>query len=230
MAAKIANQRTLLRRNWRPEEKPLQRLRALRDAQRRARQAVDLATLLGIEGQAAALYFGAFGQTLRRDEAGAAPGVFDFTRRNRRPPTDPVNAMLSLAYALLVRCVHVTLSAVGLDPYFGFYHQPRHGRPALALDLMEPFRPLLADSTVIQVINNGEVRAQDFVHAAGSVNLTPEGRKRFIAAFERRMAQEVTHPLFGYRLSYRRLIEVQARLLGRNLLGEIDDFPQFTTR
>ena len=129
-----------------------------------------------------------------------------------------------------MRTLTVTLQAVGFDPFRGFYHQPRYGRPALALDLMEPFRPLLADSAVIQVINNGEVHPSDFVSAAGSVNLAPDGRKRFIAAFERRMSHEVTHPLFGYRLEYRRLLELQARLLGRFLLGELAEFPNFTTR
>ncbi len=124
----------------------------------------------------------------------------------------------------------MTLSAVGFDPYRGFYHQPRYGRPALALDLMEPFRPLLADSAVIQVINNGEVRPSDFIVAAGSAALDAEGRKRFIQAFERRLGHEVTHPLFGYVLSYRRLLELQARLLGRHLLGELDDYPNFVTR
>jgi CRISP-associated protein Cas1 len=95
---------------------------------------------------------------------------------------------------------------------------------------MEPFWPLIADSSVIQAINNGEVRPTDFVRAGASVALTGDGRKRFIATFERRMSQEVTHPLFGYKVSYRRLIEIQARLLGRHLLGEIADYPNFTTR
>ena len=100
----------------------------------------------------------------------------------------------------------------------------------VALDMMEPFRPLIADSAVLLAINNGEVRPSDFVAAAGSVALTPDGRKRFIGVFERRLSQEVTHPLFGYKLSYRRLLELQARLLGRYLLGDIADFPNFTTR
>jgi CRISP-associated protein Cas1 len=138
--------------------------------------------------------------------------------------------MLSYAYTLLVRTWHVTLSGVGFDPYLGFYHQPRYGRPALALDLMEPFRPLIADSTVIQAINNGEVKPTDFVQAAGSVNMTDDGRKRLIATFERRMALEVTHPQFGYRVSYRRLLGIQARLLARHLLGELPDYPNFTPR
>ncbi len=156
--------------------------------------------------------------------------AFDFTTRNRRPPLDPVNALLSYAYALLVRTWTVTLTAVGFDPYRGFYHQPRYGRPALALDMMEPFRPLVADSAVIQAINNGEVKPTDFISAAGAVSLTNDGRKRFIAAFERRIDHEITHPIFGYRLSYRRLFEVQARLLGRFLLGDISEYPNFTTR
>jgi CRISPR-associated protein Cas1 len=138
--------------------------------------------------------------------------------------------MLSLAYTLLVRTLTVTLQAVGFDPFRGFYHQPRYGRPALALDLMEPFRPLLADSVVLQVVNNGEVHPSDFVSIAGSVSLHPDGRKRFIAAFERRLDHEIIHPLFGYRLSYRRLLELQSRLFGRHLLGELPEYPNFTTR
>jgi CRISPR-associated protein Cas1 len=138
--------------------------------------------------------------------------------------------MLSLAYAMLTREWTIALSAVGLDPYRGFYHQPRFGRPALALDMMEPFRPLIADSTVITAVNNGEVRPSDFISAAGSCNLTDSGRKRFIGVFERRLGQEVTHPIFQYRISYRRILEVQARLLIRHLLGEIPNFPNFVTR
>mgnify|MGYP000200424185 CR=1 FL=1 len=116
----------------------------------------------------------------------------------------------------------------------GFRRDPNmevhHSRPALALDMMEPFRPLIADSCVIQAINNGEVRPTDFIGGPGRTNLTEAGRKRFIATFERRMSHEVTHPLFGYKLSYRRLLEMQARLLGRFLLGELTDYPNFTTR
>lgn len=155
---------------------------------------------------------------------------FDFQTRNRRPPTDPVNALLSFSYAMLTRAWTVVLSAVGFDPYRGFYHQPRYGRPSLALDLMEPFRPLIADSTVIQVVNNGEVQPGPFERAGGGVALKADGRKALIAAFERRLSHEVTHPLFGYLLSYRRLMEIQARLLGRHLQGELPDYPNFTTR
>lgn len=227
--AKILNCRTLLRRNWRGDGTPDELVAALKRDAESAERVRALDALLGIEGSAASRYFGAFASLIKRtgDEASLA---FDFTRRNRRPPTDPVNALLSFAYALLVRAWSVTLTAVGLDTYRGFYHQPRYGRPALALDMMEPFRPLLADSSVITAINNGEVRPSDFISAAGSVALTADGRKRFIAAFERRMSHEVTHPVFGYRVSYRRLLEIQARLLGRYLLGELDDYPNFLTR
>jgi CRISPR-associated protein Cas1 len=231
VAAKIANSRTQLRRNWKPEDKPERMLADLKRIRQQAERAESLESLLGIEGNAAAIYFGQLRNTLKptlpEDEALLS---FDFTQRNRRPPSDPVNAMLSFAYTMLARTWTVTLRAVGFDPFRGFYHQPRYGRPALALDMMEPFRPLLADSVVMLVINNGEIRPSDFVSAAGSVNLDAGGRKRFIAAFERRLGQEITHPLFGYRLSYRRLLELQARLLGRFLLGELDEYPNFTTR
>ena len=227
--AKIQNQRTLLRRNWKGEDKPDDLVEAFSQDVRHAQRAANLGELLGAEGQAAARYFRNFSAMLSR-EGDAASLAFDFTTRNRRPPTDPVNALLSYSYALLVRAWTVALTAVGFDPYRGFYHQPRYGRPALALDMMEPFRPLLADSSVIQAINNGEVRPTDFISAAGSVAMADDGRKRFIGTFERRLAQEITHPVFGYKLSYRRLLELQARLLARHLLGEIPDHPNFTTR
>jgi CRISPR-associated endonuclease Cas1 len=186
-----------------------------------------LAELLGVEGNGAAIYFAGFGAMLR---GGTGPGEgdlthFDFENRNRRPPTDPVNAMLSLTYAMLVRELTATLSAIGFDPYRGFYHQPRYGRPALALDMMEPFRPILADSVVITAINNGEIKPGDFIRAGRACALSPSGRKKMIAGFERRLAQEITHPIFGYRLSYRRLLDVQGRLLGRHLSGEIPELP-----
>ncbi len=226
---KILNCRTLMRRNWRGEDKPELLFDELKRDSEDSQRAKNLPELLGMEGMAAQRYFGSFVRLIKQD---GDPNSFrfDFTRRNRRPPTDPVNALLSFAYTLLVRTWTVALSAVGFDPYRGFYHQPRYGRPALALDMMEPFRPLVADSVVLQAINNGEVRPSDFVSAAGSVALTEDGRKRFIATFERRLSQEVTHPLFGYKVSYRRLFELQARLLGRFLLGDISEYPDFTTR
>ena len=170
VAAKIRNSRTMIRRNWRGEEQErelvMNTLRRLAD---RTRHATDSSILLGLEGEAASVYFRAFagllGPRAGEDGDGAtALPAFRFDRRNRRPPTDPVNALLSFAYAMLTRTFTVTLSAIGFDVYRGFYHRPRYGRPALALDLMEPFRPIVADSTVLQAINNGEVRPDDFLH------------------------------------------------------------------
>jgi CRISPR-associated protein Cas1 len=229
VASKVRNCRTLLRRNWRADDKPEGLIDSLTGDAESAEHARSLSTLLGIEGTAAARYFGAFAGLLDRSK-GDANFQFDFMARKRRPPTDPVNALLSFAYALLVRTLTVTLTAVGFDAYRGFYHQPRYGRPALALDLMEPFRPLIADSCVIQAVNNGEVRPTDFIRGGGAVALSADGRKRFIAAFERRMGHEITHPQFGYRVSYRRLIELQARLFGRYLLGELPAYRSIVTR
>lgn len=228
VVAKIQNQRTLLRRNWKMGQAPEDLLNGFQQDIRHAQRARALPQLLGAEGQAAARYFHAFSSMLSRAHDETLP--FDFEKRNRRPPADPVNALLSFAYSLLTRTWTVVLTAVGFDAYRGFYHQPRYGRPALALDLMEPFRPLIADSSVIQAINNGEIRPSDFISAAGSVALTSDGRKRFIATFERRLSHEITHPLFGYKVSYRRLLELQARLLARHLLGELPEYPNFTTR
>ena len=227
VAAKIRNQRTLLRRNWKRDAMPDELLSQFRHDIDAAERARDLPQLLGMEGNAAARYFRHFREMLSA-EGDAMP--FDFERRTRRPPADPVNALLSYSYSMLARSMAVTLTAVGFDSYRGFYHQSRYGRPALALDLMEPFRPLIADSTVLMVLNNGEIGPDEFVRAGGAVNLNERGRRSFIAAFERRMSQEITHPLFGYAAQYRQIIEIQARLLGRHLLGEIDEYPNFTTR
>jgi CRISP-associated protein Cas1 len=229
VAAKIANCRTLLRRNRkRTDAEGDTALAGLQGDVKQALRTEAISSLLGVEGSAASRYFRQFSVmfTLRDEE----DMTFDLNGRNRRPPRDPVNAMLSFAYAMLTREWTVSLSAVGLDPFRGFYHQPRFGRPALALDMMEPFRPLVADSAVIMAVNNGEVKPEDFVSSVAGCTLKEGARKRFIACFDRRMEQEVTHPLFGYRISYRRLFEVQARLLARFLVGEIPRFPNFLTR
>lgn len=224
--SKIKNQRTLLRRNHPdPDSKVLFELKQLA---RKSMDAESLESLLGVEGTAARVYFGAFTGMLKG--VGAASGAFDLDGRNRRPPRDPVNALLSFAYSLLVKDFNTTLAAVGLDPMLGFYHQPRFGRPALSLDLMEEFRPLVSDSMVIGVINTAVVTAKDFHISPVGVALEPAGRKRVILAHERRMDQIVSHPVFGYRVSYRRILEIQARLLGRVLTGEIDTYPAFGTR
>jgi CRISPR-associated protein Cas1 len=226
-AGKIRNQRTLLRRNAR--ELPKEALVMLAEMRRKAELSDGLETLLGLEGTAARTYFSHFSRMFKPATPEAEP-EFDFNGRNRRPPRDPVNALLSFMYAMLMKDMLVTLIGVGFDPYLGFYHQPKYGRPALALDLMEEFRPLVADSVVISLINNGEIRGADFIARAGAVALTDSGRRRVLEAYERRLDTLVTHPLFGYQLSYRRVFEIQARLLARFLLGEIGYYPAFCTR
>ena len=229
VAGKIRNQRTLLQRNH--VEPDRRALAGMKDMADRAEEAGSLEELLGIEGNAARIYFGEFAGMMKPDEeAGTGPLPFDMDGRNRRPPRDPVNAMLSLGYSLLTKDLTVACYAVGFDPYVGFYHQPRFGRPALALDLMEPFRALIVDSAVLTAVNTGMVTERDFVRAGGAVALTAGGRKAFFRAYEMRMDALVTHPLFEYRVSYRRMLEIQSRLLARVLEGEIAEYPVFTTR
>ncbi len=224
VASKILNCRTLLRRNHaNPDPVALSELKHLA---RKARTADAIESLLGIEGTAARRYFGEFNGMLKGDSV----GDFDLDGRNRRPPRDPVNALLSFCYSLLAKELSIAVRAVGLDGMLGLYHQPHFGRPSLALDLMEEFRPVLADSVVIGAINNGVIQPSDFVRAAGSVALTQPARKRLILSFERRMDLLVTHPVFDYRISYRRVLEVQARLLSRVLLGELPRYPEFRVR
>ena len=228
VAGKARNQRTMLQRNHiEPNRNTLAELKGMAE---RAERAKSLDELLGLEGNAARLYFRDFAGMIKPDEEDASEYTFDFEGRNRRPPRDPVNALLSLGYSLLAKDLTVACYAVGFDPYVGYYHQPRFGRPALALDMMEPMRPLIVDSAVLTAINTGMVTRRDFVRAAGTVALTPGGRKGFMRAYEMRMDSLVTHPLFDYRVSYRRLLEIQARLLARVLDREIGEYPVFTTR
>lgn len=227
VTTKIRNQRTLLQRNH--VEPPARVLEALKRLAIRAQSASTLDELLGVEGTAAGQYFAAFGGMIKV-EGEDAIRAFDFEHRNRRPPRDPVNALLSLAYSLLTRDLTIACHAVGFDPFVGFYHQMRFGRPALALDLMEGFRPLVADSAVLTAINTRMVTAGDFLRAGRAVGLTQKGRSALIRAYEQRMDQLVTHPVFGYRISYRRVLEVQVRLLARYVSGEIPVYPGFETR
>lgn len=247
--AKIRNHRTMLMRLH--TESPKADLVNLKEIAARVPNARGLDELLGMEGAAAALYFQNLAgmikvgeedvedeipglavpdASLARRQAEAEAFTFDFKQRRRRPPTDPVNALLSLAYSLLAKDCTIAALAVGFDPYIGFYHQPRHGRPALALDLMEEFRPLIAESAVLTAINNRMVTPGHFVRAGEAVNLTPQGRRAFFHAYEQRMNALITHPVFDYKVSYRRVIELQARLLARWLTGEIPDYVPMITR
>ncbi len=226
VAGKVRNQRTLIRRH-RGGQAP-QALAQLASLAKRAEAERDLETLLGLEGTAARIYFGELGKLIR--PAARELAEFEFKARRRRPPADPVNALLSFAYALLVKDAVAACFATGLDPFVGVYHRPRFGRPALALDLAEEFRPLVADSVVLTAINNGEVRASDFVVRADGVALAPEGRRSFIRTYERRMESKLRHPAFRYRASYRRTLEVQARLLASVFIGELPEYRPLTTR
>ena len=246
--AKIRNHRTMLMRLH--TQPPATAVQGLREIAARVVNARGLDELLGMEGAAAALYFQNFGGLIKvgaDEDEDEIPGLeseasrlrvqqrqeaftFEFTHRRRRPPTDPVNALLSLAYSLLAKDCTLAALAVGLDPYVGFYHQPRHGRPALALDLMEEFRPLIAESAVLSAINNRMVNPAHFVRAGEAVNLTADGRRAFFHAYEQRTNALITHPVFDYKVSYRRVIELQARLLARWLTGEIPEYVPMVTR
>jgi len=232
VTGKIQNQRTMIQRNH--IEPPAAALVGLKRAMEEAQTTDSMDALLGIEGNAARIYFENFAGMIKLSEE---PGdksrsqfTFDFINRNRRPPRDAVNALLSLAYSMLAKDLAVTCLAVGFDQYLGFYHQPRFGRPALALDLMEPFRPLIADSAVLSAINNHMITPNDFVQTGPAVMLKPEGRKAFFRSYEQRMDTLVTHPLFGYRVNYRRILEIQTRLLARLLTHEIRHYQPFVTR
>lgn len=245
VAGKIMNSRTILRRNRKqetlealddpfgnpsgdaPEPTPEQRatdaaIAQLKQFANDASNAPSIPSLLGIEGIAAKLYFSEFPRLLKHGHT--------FTTRNRRPPTDPVNATLSFLYSLLVKECTVACQAAGLDPMLGFLHQPRYGKPALALDLAEEFRPILADSAAITLLNTRALGNQHFLKRAGACTLTPDGRKALLAGWERRLAEEIAHPIFGYSLCYRRVIAIQARLIARTLTGECPEYPPFKTR
>lgn len=228
ISGKVKNCRTLLRRHLKNKsdckvdvDALLRNMKTLED---RVLKADSIPTLLGLEGLAAKEYFSAFFRLLP-DYAD-----FDVNTRNRRPPKDPVNAILSFVYTLLTKELTIAAQSVGFDPMLGFLHKPRYGRPSLALDLAEEFRPIIADSVAMTVFNNEEVNPDSFVRRMGYVIMTDSARKSVIAAFERRMNTEIVHPIFGYKITYRRVLEVQARILARHLLGEFPEYIPFTVR
>lgn len=219
--AKIHNQRVILMCNGAAPASVLRQLAALRDS---CLQQNTMLSLRGVEGSAAALYFAHFATMLKADIG------FDFQGRNRRPPKDAVNALLSMAYSVLAKELTGVAHAVGLDPYLGFFHSPRYGRPALALDMMEEFRPLIADSTVITMLNRAEATPADFTDTSRGVLMKESSRRQFWRAWTRRMDTEITHPTFGYKMSYRRMLSVQMWQLWRFCRGDISTYAGFTTR
>ena len=193
----------------------------------RADTAESAEELLGIEGNAARLYFGAFDGMLKAGDEANTPAGFqlDFEGRNRRPPRDPVNALLSLGYSMLTKDLTIACYAVGFDPMMGYYHQPRFGRPALALDLMEEFRPWLADRLAITLINRQQISAAHFVEREGGVvEFTEAGRKLVIRAYQERKQDSLTHPLLEQNLRLAQMPFIQARILARHLREDLPEY------
>lgn len=227
VASKIQGLRLMIRRNHKgtPPQLTLCRLDRLEyDAER----AESLDQLLGIEGTASAGYFAELPRLLA-DERGTS-FVAAFAGRRKRPPTDPLNAALSFCYAMLTRAATVASTVAGFDARLGFLHQPRAGRPSLALDLIEPLRPLIADSAVITAINNGRLKPEHFTRDADAVLLDAAGRKVVIEAFEQRLDHEISHPAFARPLTWRGWLSAQCRLLGDHLTGARPDFPLLRPR
>jgi CRISPR-associated endonuclease Cas1 len=228
--AKIANQRTLLMRNYAADGGlPSRVADDLQRCHEAAKRASSVDELRGHEGNAAAIYFGHFAGMFR-EAARAVASRFEASGRRRRPPPDPINAVLSFGYSMLTHECTAAARLASLEPTIGALHSTRPGRPALALDLMEPFRPLIVDSIAISAFNRGELGEGHFLDTAAGCALTDAGRRGFFGAYGRRMATEVTHPVFEYRLSYRRMLMLHARLVAAWLLGEIPTLDFLTTR
>lgn len=223
--AKITNQRTLLLRN--AADLPRSVADDMADQAKRAAEAASLDSILGHEGTAARHYFKWFPAMIKDERLRAR---FESTGRKRRPPPDPVNAVLSFGYAMLVHECTSALRLASIDPAIGAFHQARPGKPAMALDLMEPFRPLIADSVALNLFNRDELRPGHFIDTAAGCSMTDHGRRAFFDAWGRRMATVVTHPVFEYRLEDRRMLMLHARLIAAWLLGEAPNLAFLTTR
>ncbi len=232
LAGKIANHRTVLQRALRDHgdkiaEHEVQRsVVLLADALKRLETTGDLNALRGIEGESARCYFGVFDHLITNQKDG-----FVFTGRNRRPPLDNVNCLLSFLYTLLLHDVRSALEGVGLDPAVGFLHRDRPGRPGLALDMMEEFRPFIADRLVISLINLGQVNGKGFIKVeTGAVKMDDDTRKAVIVAYQKRKQDEMLHPFLGEKVTVGVLFHVQALLLARYLRGDLDGYPPFIWR
>lgn len=230
VGGKIRNTRYVLQRGLRdglpdpdPVETGIERLDELRED---VKEVASLDALRGVEGNASKLYFGLFDDLIRSEEEG-----FIFTGRNRRPPRDRVNALLSFAYSILTNECASALEGVGLDPQTGYLHALRPGRPALALDLVEEFRSVIADRAVLTLINRDQLAPDDFEERpGGAVLLTDDGRSTFLQHWQERKQREVHHPVLERSVPYGLLPHVQARLLARTLREDIDTYPAFTPK
>lgn len=225
--AKCLNQRTLLLRANRERLQPevgasIERLGWLAE---RAQRTTRLNALLGVEGQASAAYFSVFRHLLRPD--------WTFERRMRRPPPDPVNVLLSFGYTLLARELEASVALVGLDPYLGCLHTTEYGRPSLALDLMEEFRAIVVDSVVLRCLNNALLLPGDFTAGDSPdrpIVLSDSAKRRFLQTFEDRVATNIQHPVTGETMTYRRVFELQTRLLARCIREHTSDYQPFRVR
>lgn len=227
IAAKVGNCRAVLMREQRNHgasddlAQAAQKMAALLENIRHARH---IPQLMGLEGEAASLYFGVFNALLRAEG-------FEFSGRVRRPPGDPVNALLSFAYVLLASECASALAGVGLDPYVGFLHQDRPGRKSLALDLMEELRAPLADRFVLTLINRGQLKMDDFVtEASGAVRLKDEAKKTFLTAYQERKKESLKHPYLDETIDLGLLPHAQALLLARHLRGDMQHYTPFVVR
>jgi CRISPR-associated protein Cas1 len=226
IAAKIQNYRNILRRFIRdngPDSEVEQAAAYLDRCKQYALQAVDAATLRGREGEAAGAYFSVLGRMILQQQAD-----FPFQGRNRRPPRDAVNALLSFAYTLIANDYTAALETVGLDPYVGFFHTLRPGRASLALDLMEEVRAYLGDRFVLSLINRRQLSRHDFkLLEEEAVVLTDEGRRTFLQAWQSRKKEEIRHPYIDEKIPVGLLPYVQAQLLARYVRGDLDGYPVF---
>jgi CRISPR-associated protein Cas1 len=177
-------------------------------------------SLRGLEGAGSPAYFGCFNHLIKNSK-------FQFLSRNRRPPTDPINSLLSLGYSLLRHDLQSAINIVGFDPYLGYLHVERYGRPSLALDLMEEFRPLVVDAVVLNVINNQQLSPQDFTQEpiSQAVSLTKESLKIFLRTYEQKKQSQFKHPVLKRQCTYQEAFEIQTRLLAKYLIGETDKYP-----
>ena len=223
---KLTNMRVLLQRANRGVDNPAiaRAVARLKDTLATLDDSPALDHLRGLEGAGSAVYFGVFNHLIKADDV-------RFVKRVRRPPTDPVNALLSFGYALLAGDIQSAVNAVGFDPYQGYLHVEHYGRPALALDLMEEFRPLIVDSVVLTCLNKRIIGPEDFTVQLGQVHrLTDAARRKFLTQYEERKNTEIQHPAFDYKATYLRCFALQARLLAKYLKGEIAVYPPFITR
>lgn len=221
---KMLNQRTLLLRFLREREvaELAEAVAGIELCTQRLEKAPYLGTVRGLEGQASALYYRAF-KLLLRQELG-------FGARVKRPPTDPVNSLLSFGYTLLTYAMQSAVRTVGLDPFLGFLHVTEYSRPSLVLDLIEEFRAIIVDSVVLRAVNTRSMGQEDFRQEGRAVLLTQDGIKKFLGHFEQRVQTEVQHPVDRVRVTYRRAFELQARHMARRVLGQEGAYQPFVVK